>query len=99
MDSFGDEVFAALNEKRLALEARGRVLYNLSIGTPDFPPSRAVRTALAEAAMAPENWKYALRDTPELLQRRVMEQAEWILLPRAAEQVAFEIAREKESQE
>ena len=38
-------------------------------------------------------------DTPELLQRRVMEQAEWILLSRAAEQVAFEIAREKESME
>ena len=27
-------------------------------------------------------------DTPERLQRRVMEQAEWILLPRAIEQVA-----------
>lgn len=27
-------------------------------------------------------------DTPETLQRRVMEQAEWILLPRAAEMVA-----------
>ena len=27
-------------------------------------------------------------DTPELLQRRVMEQAEWILLPRAAELVS-----------
>lgn len=27
-------------------------------------------------------------DTPEVLQRRVMEQAEWILLPQAAEQVA-----------
>ena len=26
-------------------------------------------------------------DTPELLQRRVMEQAEWILLPQAAEMV------------
>ena len=26
-------------------------------------------------------------DTPEVLQRRVMEQAEWILLPQAAEQV------------
>ena len=24
-------------------------------------------------------------DTPEVLQRRVMEQAEWILLPQAAE--------------
>ena len=30
-------------------------------------------------------------DTPETLQRRIMEQAEWILLPRAIEQVAKEI--------
>ena len=34
-------------------------------------------------------------DTPEVLQRRVMEQAEWILLPRAAEMIAKQIA-EKE---
>ncbi len=31
-------------------------------------------------------------DTPEVLQRRVMEQAEWILLPRATEMVAKKIA-------
>ena len=36
-------------------------------------------------------------DTPETLQRRVMEQAEWILLPRAAEQVSEEIVKEKEN--
>ena len=30
-------------------------------------------------------------DTPEILQRRVMEQAEWVLLPRAAEMVALQI--------
>ncbi|MBQ6622152.1 MAG: phosphoribosylglycinamide formyltransferase [Mogibacterium sp.] len=30
-------------------------------------------------------------DTPEILQRRVMEQAEWILLPQAVEQVAKQI--------
>ena len=30
-------------------------------------------------------------DTPEVLQRRVMEQAEWILLPQAAEMVACNI--------
>ena len=35
-------------------------------------------------------------DTPETLQRRVMEQAEWILLPRAAEMVAAQIKRERE---
>ena len=35
-------------------------------------------------------------DTPETLQRRVMEQAEWILLPRAAELVSAQIQQEKE---
>ncbi len=35
-------------------------------------------------------------DTPEILQRRVMEQAEWILLPRAAEEVSARITAEKE---
>ena len=35
-------------------------------------------------------------DTPESLQRRVMEQAEWILLPRAAELVSARIQQEKE---
>ena len=30
-------------------------------------------------------------DTPEVLQRRVMEQAEWILLPQAAEQVCAQM--------
>ena len=30
-------------------------------------------------------------DTPEILQRRVMEQAEWILLPQAAEKVCAEM--------
>jgi len=34
-------------------------------------------------------------DTPETLQRRVMEQAEWILLPKAAELVSSELAKEK----
>ena len=35
-------------------------------------------------------------DTPERLQRRVMEQAEWILLPRAAEQVCAQIQNSEE---
>jgi phosphoribosylglycinamide formyltransferase-1 len=34
-------------------------------------------------------------DTPEILQRRVMEQAEWILLPQAAQMVAAEIRKGK----
>ena len=33
-------------------------------------------------------------DTPEVLQRRVMEQAEWILLPQAAEMLARQLEEE-----
>ena len=34
-------------------------------------------------------------DTPEMLQKRIMEQAEWIILPEAAEQVCREIRKKK----
>ena len=34
-------------------------------------------------------------DTPEILQKRVMEEAEWLLLPRAAELVSEKIQKEK----
>ena len=37
-------------------------------------------------------------DTPEVLQKRVMEQAEWILLPRAAEEVSRRLMEQEESQ-
>lgn len=36
-------------------------------------------------------------DTPEVLQKRVMEQAEWILLPKAAADLAKRIEKEKKS--
>ncbi|MBQ3872147.1 MAG: phosphoribosylglycinamide formyltransferase [Clostridia bacterium] len=35
-------------------------------------------------------------DTPEILQRRVMEQAEWKILPKAAEMVARKLREDKE---
>lgn len=37
-------------------------------------------------------------DTPEVLQKRVMEQAEWKILPRAAEQVASRILKERKAE-
>ena len=36
-------------------------------------------------------------DTPEVLQKRVMEQAEWILLPQAAEDVSRHLMEQEES--
>ena len=68
MKLFGDEIFAALNDKKVALEAQGRTIYNLSVGPPDFAPAPHIRQALLDAAADPENWKYSLRDIPEMLQ-------------------------------
>ncbi len=67
LDLFGPEIFAALNDKKIALEAQGRTLYNLSVGTPDFPPAPHIKQALIDAAAQDESWKYTLRDIPELL--------------------------------
>ncbi len=38
-------------------------------------------------------------DTPEILQKRVMEQAEWIILPQAAEMVSADLLKQKEQAE
>ena len=68
LDLFGAEVFAALNDRRVALEAAGKKIYNLSVGTPDFAPYPHVVDALTDAAQDPAMWKYSLRDLPELKQ-------------------------------
>lgn len=68
LDRFGAEVFASLNNKLLALKAQGKIIYNMSVGTPDFKPYGHVVEALTQAAQDPEMWKYALRDLPELKQ-------------------------------
>ena len=67
MKLFGDEIFAALNDKKVALEAQGRTIYNLSVGTRDFAPAPPIVKALTGAPADPENWKYSLRDIPEML--------------------------------
>ena len=68
LDRFGSEVFASLNARRRELEASGRTVIDLSVGTPDFEPPAHVKNALVEAAKDSENWKYALADLPELTQ-------------------------------
>lgn len=67
LDLFGDEVFAALNARRRALEAEGLRVYDLSVGTPDFEPPAHVVEALRESAADPANWKYSLHDKDQLL--------------------------------
>ena len=59
LDRFGDEIFAALNNRRMELEAQGMKIYNMSVGTPDFKTPEYIKKAVAEAAMDDDNWKYS----------------------------------------
>ena len=65
LDLFGDEIFAALNERKVALEAQGRTIYNLSVGTPDFAPAEHIRKAMMDAAAHVETGSvtFAARDS------------------------------------
>lgn len=66
LDLFGNEVFAALNLRRRELEAKGREVFDLSVGTPDFAPDQRLIDAMVKSAANPENWKYSLHDRDEL---------------------------------
>lgn len=64
---FQTGIFAELNDKKDEMEQQGKHIYNLSVGTPDFEPPKHIMDAVLEAASKPENYKYSLRDIPELL--------------------------------
>lgn len=67
MKDYEAGIFQVLNEKKDAAEKQGKKIYNLSVGTPDFPPAGHIVNAVVEAAKKPENYKYALVDIPELI--------------------------------
>ena len=67
LDYFSVGIFNQLLEKQKELQKKGKKIYNLSVGTPDFKPSAHVMEAVSNAAKDPENYKYALEDMPELL--------------------------------
>lgn len=68
MKDYEAGIFQVLNDKKAEAEKQGKKIYNLSVGTPDFPPAEHVMNAVIEAAKKPENYKYALIDIPELIE-------------------------------
>ena len=67
MEQFQPGIFNILDNKRKEIEAVGRKVYNLSIGTPDFSPAPHVMQALSDAAKEPANYKYSLTECPQLV--------------------------------
>lgn len=68
LDYIGEGVFAELNRKKQELESKGKKIYNLSIGTPDFKPADHIMKAISDACLVPEKYKYSIVEKQELLQ-------------------------------
>ncbi len=68
LEHFQTGIFASLTLKRNELLAQNKKVYNLYVGTPDFCVSEDVREAVSRAALDPENYKYSLIDSTEMLQ-------------------------------
>lgn len=68
MDQFGEGIFTKLLEiKRCRLE-QGEPVIDLSVGTPNIPPSKYIIEALCSAAAVEQNYIYAVNDQSELLE-------------------------------
>jgi len=68
MKDYEEGIFQLLNEKKEEVERKGKKVYNLSVGTPDFPTDAHIMKAVTEAAQNSDNYKYALKMLPELSQ-------------------------------
>ncbi len=66
MEQFGEGVFARLAAVKRSKLEKGEEVIDLSIGAPNIPPSQKVMQAIADAAVNPKNYVYALGDQERL---------------------------------
>ena len=64
---FKPNIFNILKVEMEKQEKKGIKTINFSVGTPDFPPAPHVINAVTQEAADPENYKYSLTDSPELI--------------------------------
>lgn len=72
---FGDikeNILIELDIKSQEMTARGEEVINLSIGTPNIAPASYVIDAVSNGFKDPENYKYGIRESDELLDAVVM---------------------------
>ncbi len=67
MENFGEGVFSRLAAMKQKKISSGAHVFDLSIGAPNIPPPAHVMKILADEALKPENYVYAITDTRELL--------------------------------
>ena len=89
----GTNLQALLDAQKSGVLCSGEIALVVSNNAGAFALERAKNAGVPTAVLLK---KELGGHTPERLQRRVMEQAEWILLPRAAEQVCAQIQNSEE---
>ena len=67
MNNFGEGVFTRLAAMKRKKILAGEQVIDLSIGAPNIPPPAHVMKVLAQEALKPENYVYAITDTSDLL--------------------------------
>lgn len=75
MDRFQAGIFSKLADRKREKLAAGETVIDMSIGAPNIPPQPHIMQALADAALDPANYVYAIQDLPELQQAA----AQWYL--------------------
>lgn len=68
MNRFEAGIFSRLLDMKKERLAAGGAVVDLSIGAPNIPPTQPIMQALADAALDPANYVYAIQDLPELHQ-------------------------------
>jgi LL-diaminopimelate aminotransferase len=67
MANLSSAIFAELGDRKAEMTSQGLEMIDFSIGTPDIPPSSYVMDTLTKACSNPNNYKYAVNDTQELI--------------------------------
>lgn len=65
--SIKENILVELDTKSKEMLAKGEEVINLSIGTPNIPPADYVIKTVSEAFKNPENYKYGITESRELL--------------------------------
>ncbi len=66
MDRLESGIFTELAKEKAILLRTGTDVIDLSVGTPNIPPSQAVKSAISDEALLDENYIYAIEDLPRL---------------------------------
>lgn len=68
MNDLSSGIFTELAKEKAKLKANGVDVIDLSVGTPNIPPTKAIKQTIANESLKDENYVYAIDDLPALRQ-------------------------------